>query len=297
MPRHLPPLNALRAFEAAGRHGSFSKAAEELNVSHAAVSRHIRGLEHRLGVQLFANANRGVALTALGECYLGAVTPALDAIALATDDLTTRTDEALSISCEPTFAVKWLMSRLGGFQDLYPDVDIKISPTPQLADLRRYECDVAIRFGPGTWEGLTSDLISSALVYPVGAPHFKPAGRDWLEPAEIAGHKLLHEDNGALWRRWFGEAGLGAVEIPAVRGRLTTMLAIEAALAGRGVALISDDLSAGDVSGGRLVRLSDVTFDYGGYYLVYLETTARRRTVAAFRDWILAESANLRRDC
>ena len=178
MPRRLPPLNALRAFEAAGRHGSFSKAADELNVSHAAISRHVRGLEQRIGVQLFLNAKRGVELTPLGQTYLLAITPALDAIALATDELSARPEDLLSISCEPTFAVKWLMPRLGGFHDLHPGIEITIQSSSRLADLRRYECDVAIRYGSGAWGGLTSELISCATVYPIGAPRLKPGNSE-----------------------------------------------------------------------------------------------------------------------
>jgi len=294
MPRKLPPLNALRAFEAAGRHASFSRAAAELNVSHAAISRHVRGLEQRLGIQLFKTVARGVELTERGADYLSSITPAFDAIALATDELAPNRDELLSISCEPTFAVKWLMPRLGLFREQCPGIEIKLEASSHLADLGRYECDVAIRYGSGLWSGVNSELISESPCYPVGAPDLKADGGTIREPWEIVEFNLLHEDNGALWRRWFEEAGIGNTTPSVVQGGLSTVLAIEAALAGQGLALISEDLAAKDLESGRLVRYSDIALEYGGYYLVSLETTARRRAPKAFRDWILQASRQFR---
>lgn len=293
MPRRLPPLNALRAFEAAGRHASFSRAAEELHVSHAAISRHVRGLEQRLGVQLFKVASRGVELTQTGSRYLAAISPALDAIALATEDLTPNPDGQISVSCESNFAVKWLMPRLGGFQTLYPEIDVRIDATSKLADLSRYECDIAVRYGSGSWSDLQTDLISESLSFPVGAPGFVQSADRRMQPSEILACKLLHEDNGAVWTRWFADAGMQSVRFPAAH-ELSTMLVIEAARAGQGIALLSEDLVSAYLESGELVRYSDVTLDYGGYYLVYQASTTRRRAPKAFREWILAESAGLR---
>lgn len=293
MPRRLPPLNALRAFEAAGRHASFTGAARELNVSHAAVSRHVRGLEQRLGVRLFRIVSRGVELTGSGHTYLAAITPALDAIAVATDALAPNPDGAISVSCEPTFAVKWLMPRLGAFQKLYPNIEVKIDASSELADLEHHESDVAIRYGSGLWDDLTADLISESPSYPVGIPGIGKSGASMLAPGQVLDHKLLHEDNGVLWKRWFAEAGLPDVTLPPASG-LSTMLVIEAALAGLGLALISDDLATADLANGRLVRYCDIALEYGGYYLVYLDSTARRRAPKAFREWILSESRALR---
>ncbi|MEO1198730.1 MAG: LysR substrate-binding domain-containing protein [Pseudomonadota bacterium] len=292
MPRRLPPLNALRAFEAAGRHGSFTGAAEELNVTHAAISRHIRGLEQRLGVQLFRTAPRGVALTEEGGSYLSAITPALDQIALATEDLTEAGDGLVTISCEPTFAVKWLMPRLGDFRARHPDIDIKLDATPRLANLHRYECDLAIRFFSGETDCFECDLISRTPVYPVGSPSLtKPEN-----PCDLAQLGLLHEDKGALWCRWFTAAGCPDVVLRKSTAGLSTLLAVEGALAGQGLALLSGEMVTGDLEDGRLVRFSDIGLDYGGYYLVYLSETARRRPVRAFRTWLQSASEPLRQD-
>ncbi|MBY8976830.1 LysR family transcriptional regulator [Rhodobacteraceae bacterium NNCM2] len=290
MPRRLPPLNALRAFEAAGRQQSFTGAAEELNVTHAAISRHVRGLEHRLGVQLFRNAARGVELTEIGAEYLREITPALDRIAEATEALDGGVHGTLRISCEPTFAIKWLMPQLGKFQDAYPDIDIHLDSTPRLADLKKHECDLAIRFCREVPEGVEAAHICASPVYPYAAPSVA-CGDD---PADLLKLRLLHEDKGNLWCRWFAAAG---VEAPTISGRtasLSTLLAIEGALAGHGAVLTSTELVENDVQAGRLRRLSSIGLEYGDYCLLFLATTARRKSFRAFRDWIIAATEGLR---
>ena len=295
MVRRLPPLNAVRAFEAAARHESFSKAAEELNVSHAAISRHVRGLEERLGVLFFRTAKRGVELTEDGQDYLKAVSPALDTIAEATDALSDWPEGVVYITCEPTFAVKWLMPRLGEFQEQNEAVEISIDSSPALADLKRHEFDLAIRFGNGKWSGLEADLVSNAKVYPVGSPRLLRKAGEITSPLDLCKLKLLHEDeDGWMWRHWFAAAGVPDVHLPPFPGPLSTALAIEAAAAGQGVALLSDDLAARDLEEGRLVRFHETGMDFGGYYLVYLKSALRQRAVRTFRDWLLRSSEEFR---
>ena len=289
MTRSLPPLNAVRAFECAGRHGSFSAAAAELNVSHAAVSRHVRGLEERLGVQLFRTVSRGVELTADGADYLAQLTPALDQIAQATDALQHKDSGVVSISCEPTFALKWLMPRLGDFYKKHPEIAISLQSTPALADIARFERDIAIRYCQSVEAPLASDMISVFQVYPYAVPGFANA----RTPDEILQHRLLHEDDGVLWCRWFTQAGRPDIQLPP-SNPLSTLLAIEGALAGQGITLVSPELVADDVAAGRLVKLSEVGLDYGGYYLVYMPEIVRRRPVQAFRAWFLEITAILR---
>lgn len=295
MVRRLPPLNAVRAFEAAARHESFSKAADELNVSHAAISRHVRGLEERLGVLFFRSAKRGVELTEDGQDYLKAITPALDTIAEATEALADWPEGVVYITCEPTFAVKWLMPRLGEFQEQNEAIEVSIDSSPGLADLKRHEFDLAIRFGKGSWDGLEADLVSKARVFPVGSPKLLEKVGAITSPIDLCKLKLLHEDeDGWLWRHWFAAAGVPDVHLPPFPGPLSTVLAIEAAAAGQGVALISDDLAARDLKEGRLVRFHETGMDFGGYYLVYLKSALRQRAVRAFRDWILKSSEEFR---
>lgn len=291
MPRNLPPLNAIRAFECAARHVSFSAAATELNVSHAAISRHVRGLEARLGVQFFKNIPRGLELTDAGEAYLKELTPALDRIANATDNLKQSDAGVVSISCEPTFAVKWLMPRLGDFYKQYPDVAISLQASPVLADIAGYERDIAIRYCHRVDTDLARDHICTTLMYPFAVPGLVTTQR----PADLLKHRLLHEDDGVLWCRWFTKAGRPDVKLPP-SNPLSSLLAIEGALAGQGIVLTSPELVADDVSSGRLVQISAIGLDYGGYYLVYLAETARRRAVRAFKDWFIAATAELRRE-
>ena len=145
MLRNLPPLNALRAFDAAGRHQSFSRAAEELGVSHSSISRHVRGLEDRLGVQLFRDLPRGIELSPDGAAYLARIAPALDAIGDATDGLAEQPLGSVTVNAETLFAIKWLMPRLGDFQAAHPEVEVRLEASRQLADVARYEADFAIR--------------------------------------------------------------------------------------------------------------------------------------------------------
>lgn len=294
MPRRLPPLNALRAFEAAGRHQSFTGAAEELNVSHAAISRHVRGLEARLGVQLFAAASRGVALTETGAAYLAEVSPALDAIAAATEALAAAAKGTLSVSAEPTFAIRWLAGRLGRFHARHPGIEVELEASPLVANLARHDCDMAIRFTAKSYPGLAADTISRAPLYPVGTPALREKFDAGRGPAALLDLTLLHEDKGALWRRWFAEAGLGEVALPPTPGRFSSLIAVEAALAGQGVALTSREIVAEELADGRLVKFSEIGLDFGGYYLVYLPERLRERPAAAFREWLLEESRELR---
>ncbi|MEM9045252.1 MAG: LysR substrate-binding domain-containing protein [Pseudomonadota bacterium] len=289
MPRSLPPLNALRAFEAAGRRQSFTGAAEELNVTHAAISRHVRGLERRLQIQLFRTVARGVELTEDGAAYLTRITPALDQIAEATEALSLVTPGTLSISCEPTFAFKWLMPRLGQFQAMHPEIEIDLHSTPELANLKTYESDLALRFCHDAPD-VRADLISISPVYPYGAPSL-PVAKD---PSDLLNLKLMHEDNGALWKRWFAAAGLHDAYQPQKTSGLTTLLAIEGALAGQGVVLSSAELVCQDVEAGRLKKLSPLGLAYGGYHLLCLEELAGRRSIRQFRDWLLTETDYLR---
>ncbi len=290
MPRYLPTLNAVRAFEAAGRHESFSGAAQELNVTHAAISRHVRGLEKQLGVQLFKKVARGVELTESGKAYLVKITSALDQVSEASEALRDKQSGTLSISCESTFAMKWLMPRLGEFQETFPDFDVSLVSSSELADIKNNEFDLAVRYCRQVSEGLNFDLISTSPVFPYGIPEFSEA----VTPGDLLQYRLLHEDKGQTWTRWFAKAGLPDFKIPQKPNPLSSLLAIEGALAGQGIVLASPELVAKDVENNRLKRLSDVRLDFGRYYLVYLKEVARRKPVAAFRQWIINSTTEFR---
>ncbi len=295
MAPRLPPLNALRAFEVAARHNGFTGAATELHVSHAAVSRHVRSLEGRLGVTLFRRAKRGVELTEDGLRYLKAVSAAFESIAEATEALAKPNYVQVRVSVEPAFAGKWLIHRLGRFQSAHPDVDVVFDSSPRLVDLTRDEADLAIRYGKGGWPGVRQDLLASSRHYAVGRRELRGRRRAAFAPDELRAFVLLHEDDGSLWRRWFAAAGVADVNVSRGPRILETGLAIDAAVAGQGIALADEALIADDLANGRLVKLCDVALADGAYYLLSLASAQRRRPLAAFRDWLLAETASLRR--
>jgi DNA-binding transcriptional LysR family regulator len=292
----------LRAFEVAARHNSFTGAAGELNVSHAAISRHVRALEARLGVTLFRKASRGVELTPDGARYLQAISTAFDTIAEATGALASPERAQVRLSVHPAFAARWLIQHLSHFREAHPDCAVVLDATPRVVELEREEADIAIRNGEASWPGLAQDLLARSRLYPVGAPGLlrqRRAGRGAaLEPADLARFVLLHdEDDGSLWRRWFAAADLTSVDVGHGLRILESGLAIDAAIAGQGVALADEFLIADDLAKGRLVKLCDVALAVGDcdYYLVSLETARRRRPVAMFREWLLQESESLRR--
>ena len=291
MQRQLPPLNALRAFEAAGRHQSFSRAAEELGVSHSSISRHVRGLEDRLGVQLFRDLPRGLELSRDGAAYLAQISPALDAIASATEGLAETPQGTVAVNSEPLFAMKWIMPRLTDFYAQYPDISIQLEASRQLADVARYEADLAIRFVHPGGVYPNSELLSDAPLYPFASPLLVPKPID--DPKELLDYPLMGDRTNGTWHVWFEAAGSNVPpeKIPVSQWRLKSLLAVEAAIAGQGVLLTSVEVVSHEVALGRLIQLSDVGFREGGYHLVRSEGAMRRKPVRIFRDWLVQESA------
>lgn len=296
MARRLPPLNALRAFEVAARHNSFTAAADELNVSHAAISRHVRALEARLNVALFHRTRRGVELSSAGADYLRTVSAAFDAIARATEGLAEPARAQVRVSAHPAFATRWLLHHLDHFRTDHPGYEVALDATPRLVDLARDEADLAICNGEIADGTVTQDLLARSRLHPVCAPGLLPPGRSFAA-REIAEFVLLHdEEDGSSWRRWFDLAGVTGVDTSRGPRFLESGLAIEAAIAGQGVALADDFLVADDIAAGRLVQLSDIGLDAADcyYWLRSREDARRRKPVAAFRDWLLRESSALR---
>lgn len=290
MLRNLPPLNALRAFEAAGRHQSFSRAAEELGVSHSSISRHVRGLEDRLGVQLFRDLPRGLALSRDGAAYLAEVSPALDSIAEATEALAEVPAGVVTVNSDALFAQKWLMPRLKGFYDAHPEVEIRLETSSSLVDVDRYEADLAFRFvRPGhSYPGM--ELLTEPLICPFAAPGIVEL--PLAAPRDLLRYRLFQDRKSPVWSTWFALAGgVTPEEVPAASWRMRSLLALEAAAGGQGVVLISRDVVASDVAAGRLVQVSDIGFREGGMYLVSREGVLRRKPVRVFRDWLLQETA------
>lgn len=293
MARNLPPLNALRAFEAAGRYQSFSRAAEELGVSHSAISKHVRGLEHRLGARLFRDLPRGVALTNEGARYLSEVTPALDAIGEATDVFSARAAGTVVVSCESVLAIKCIMPRLKRFLDAYPDVDVELDASPRIADMTRYEADIAVRFHAMDDPDPGEVLISDAPLYPFASREVAESVAG--DPERILRYRLLRDRPTDPWKGWFDAAGrpdLYAGITPPKR--LRALLAHEAAVSGMGVLLASSENTSLDEREGRLLRVSDVNIRHGSYYMLFGDGVLRRKPVRLFRDWLLDETRSFR---
>lgn len=293
MARRLPPLNALRAFESAARHLSFTKAAEELHVTQAAVSHQIKGLEEWLGMPLFRRMNRALILTETGQSYLPPVRDALDTLSHATERLFRMDGSgALTISTMPSFAAKWLVMRLGRFQARHPELEVRLHTTPQLVDFTQQDVDIGIRFGAGNWPGLRCERLMTEDIYPVCSPSLLNGPRPLCCPEDLRHHTLLHDDYFITWGTWGEAAGIEGLDHARGPRFDDSALLLQVAAEGGGVALARGVLVADDVAAGRLVRLFDVHLP--GNYAYYVAAPPHyfsRPKVKAFRDWLFEEAA------
>lgn len=293
MSRRLPPLGMLRVFEAAARHRSFTRAAAELNVTQSAVSHQIRALEDWLGRPLFVRRNRSLDLTDAASTLAPPLTRAFDQM----DDAVRRVarDEAervLTVSAMPSFASRWLLPRLEGFQRARPDLDVLIQTSLGLADFARQDVDLALRFGRGPWPGLECQRLLDDAILPVCSPRLLTGPHPLVRPDDLAHHTLLHDDFIIGWAEWLQAQGVTGVD--ARRGpRFTdSALILQLAVEGRGVALARRVLASRDLAEGRLVRpFGDAVPIDLAYWIVAPAAHFRRPKVAAFRDWILREAA------
>jgi LysR family transcriptional regulator, glycine cleavage system transcriptional activator len=295
MARRLPSLNALKAFEAAARHQSFTNAAGELFVTHAAISRHVRDLEEWLGTELFVRTGRGVELTDAGRRYGGRLTPMFDNVAEATREAAAQgTVRTLDVSVEPAIASRWLVPRLGSFNELHPDIELAINPEARLVDFRSGEADVGIRYGLGRWEEVESVKLSDSVSFPVCSPKLV-ADRPGLTPADLVNYNLLHEQRKQWWADWLTQAGVRGVE----DWRGTTFqghLAIDAAESGQGFALGDQILCTDSLVDGSLVRPFSLDMkDHGSYFIVREKGSKESAPARAFREWLMAEMSETQR--
>jgi len=302
MPRRLPPLNALRAFEAAARHLSFTKAAAELHVTQAAVSHQVKALEDYLRTPLFRRQNRAILLTDAGQAYLPPVREALDAIAAATAEVTQiRATGPLRISTLPSFAVKWLLPRLPRFHQGrtgeagagHPDV--MLSTSIETVDLHHDDFDAAIRFTRPRDSDLAVTHLMDDEVFPVCAPTLLTGHPPLEKPADLRHHTLLQDvvndtcdDPG--WHVWLAAAGIPDLDVTYGPGFSDSSMVVQTAIAGHGVALTRHSLVRDDLASGQLVRPFGPRLRTGfSYWFVTTHAKARDPRVKAFRDWLLAE--------
>ncbi len=297
MARPLPPLNALKAFESAGRHLSFTKAAAELSVTPAAVSHQIKALEALLGVPLFHRMTRALRLTDAGQAALPVFAQGFDKLAQGVEQIRAFGEsEVLTISVSPSFGAMWLVPRLERFRVRHPDIEVRIDGTDRRVDLGRDNADVALRYGPGGYSGVRVDWLFGQANTPVCSPALLSGPYPLRRPEDLRHHTLLHidwKDAEASWRMWLLAAGLH--DIDPTHGPRFTMesMAVQAALDGQGVALVGDKLVADELAAGRLLRPFDPSFSTPlsfSYYLLSPKDGAAPPKVAAFRDWLLQEA-------
>ncbi len=290
----LPALAALRTFEAAARHESFSRAATELFVTHGAVSHQIRALEEELGQQLFERRGKRVMLTANGRLYAERVRDALLQIADATRALqASNREKRLTISTMASFAARWLTPRIGSFIERHPELDVELLSSNTLVDFAAEEVDVALRMGSGQYPGLYVERLLDDVFFPVCSPDFN-GGRLPEQPAHMAGMPLLRGE-GDPWKPWFEAAGLDWPE--PTKGLLLqdSSLLLQAAAEGQGVALIRSSLAYNDLLSGRVVRLFDVSIPCPWLlHFVCTHASLDMPKVQAFRQWLLPEMEGFR---
>jgi len=299
MRRQLPPLNALKAFEAAARHLSISQAANELCVTPAAISHQIKGLEDQLRAKLFRRDKQKVTLTEAGALMLPGLREGFDLIAGAVADVSERdTKGVMTVSSAPSFAAKWLVPRLDRFAERHPEIDVRVSASIALVDFARDDVDVAVRYGSGQYPGLLVERLFPETVVPVCAPALLKGKHRIKTPADLKHHTLLHDEASdgdetcPDWRMWLKAAGVAGVD-PHLGPRFNqSSLVLEAAILGRGVALAKMRLAENDLASGRLVRpfavATPVRF---AYFVVSPQGRAERPKVAAFRAWLKEEAA------
>jgi len=310
--RRLPPLNALRAFEASARHMSFARAAQELHVTPAAVSHQIKGLEEHLGLALFHRLGRGLELTRAGQAFLPKLREGFERLAAAAEDLQAYEEPGtLAVSAAPSFAMRWLAPRLHRFVTAHPELDVRITADTRLIDPGKgvlpagdalpgalvEDSDVAVRFGLGDYPGFRVDKLLAATVAPMCSPELLKGAHPLRAPADLRHHVLIHDnvaadDGRLLWDEWLERAGVQGIDTAHGLRFNHVMLALDAAADGLGVTLGLRALAEGDLAAGRLV----VPFGpelalRSAYYVVSEASAAARGDVAAFREWLLSEAA------
>ncbi len=283
-----PSLLALRAFEAAARRLSFTDAARELNVSQAAISRHVRGLETDVGRDLFRRLHRAVELTAAGRQFATELTLGFERIQRAVDKVRNAPGRRLRVSVEPAFAARWLVPHLASFSCVHPDIELELETSIELRAVGR-ETDVAIRYIDGSRQPRQPHrrLFSVEGVPVIAAKRRRPAR--WRHDAAVLGHRLLHDDNGSAWRRWFAAAGLEGFDEARHLYFTDYSLALAAALRGQGIVLGSAAFIEAELKTGRLVQLGHTRVSWGEYVLLQSTERATASLREAFVGWLEGE--------
>lgn len=294
----LPSMKALRAFEAAARYLSFTKAADELNVTQAAISHRVKTLEQHLGVPLFHRFNRRLELTSAGQLYLPSLRNALDMLGAAADQFSVRkTKASIKVSVLLSLANKWLLPRLPRFREAHPGIDVLVIADDRLVKFGRDDADMAIRLGPGPYPGLRADRLMDDEIIPMCSPALLRGPNPLRTPLDLKFHTLLHDtasfgDEPLGWTRWLELAGVTHVDSSLGPGFNLWGMLIDAAVAGQGVALARATLAQNDIEAGRLIQpFGPALPSKSAYWVVSLPSVAEQTNVRKFRDWLMSEVA------
>ena len=295
-----PGLRSLRAFDAAARHLSFTKAAAEMNVTPAAISHQIRELEDQIGASLFTRTSRSMSLTREGDILLAASTEAIDHLSAALQRIRKlKNHKQLRISASPSIAAKWLVPRLDRFLAEMPGADVRVDVSASIIDFERDDIDVAIRFGEGKYPGLKAELLFHDHVFPVCSPKLMQGPHALKTPRDLLKHQLIHLDWEAQglpwpnWRMWMLAAGIREFDDTAGLHFGQTSLAVQAAIDGQGIALGDSNLVADDLAAGRLVKPFELSLKAPpqfAYWVLSPKDMSDTPMVKAFRDWVMKEA-------
>jgi len=289
MRRRIPPLKSLRAFEAAGRHLSFTRAADELFVTQAAVSHQIKTLEEFLGLPLFIRRNRKLLLTDEGQNYWPKIRDMFENLTAATERVKSQVAGGpLTVSVVPTFATSWLIPRLSKFNNIYPEIEVRLKASDETVDFLREDVDVAIYYETGNYPGLHSVTLLNERLTPLCAPALLEGDIPLSKPEDLKKHNLLHDFNTVDWQRWLRLAKVKGIDLTHGPVFSHTSMVLQAAIFGQGIAMGHFVLSQADVSSGRLVQPFEMTMESDlSYGIVCPIESAQRPKIKAFIDWLV----------
>jgi LysR family glycine cleavage system transcriptional activator len=291
MSKRLPPLNSLKAFEAAGRYLSFTKAAEELFVTQAAVSHQIKALEDFLGIKLFVRKNRALLLTEEGQSYFLDIRDIFTNIHEATDRLAAMGSKGtITVALPASFASQWLVPRIHRFTESCPDIDVRIKAVDADESMLSSDVDVAIYYGRGNWQGLKADKLHTEYLTPMCSPMLFNSDKPLKSLQDLAHHNLLHDESREAWKKWMKVFGLKNITVNKGPIFSHSAFVLQAATLGQGIALGHTVLARPEISAGRLVcPFKERMISPNSYYFVCEESQADLGKIAAFREWLLTQ--------
>lgn len=290
MSRRLPPLNSLKAFEAAARNLSFTKAADELFVTQAAVSHQIKTLEEHLGLKLFLRRNRSLLLTEEGQAYFLDIKEIFTQLVDATEKLLARGAKgSVAVSLTPSFAIQWLVPRLQAFNELHPEIDIRIKAQDLDENSLTDDVDVAIYYGRGHWSGVQSHKLHTEYLVPLCSPLLLNGPKPLAEPNDLQHHTLLHDMTRKPWKSWFKTLGVANSRVNQGPIFSHSSMVLQAAVHGQGMALVNSVLAKPEIDSGRLiVPFSHHLESKNAFYLVLRESQSELGKIVAFKEWMLS---------